>query len=169
MDIEEFYDQDPRRRSSDELELGRDWRDGYGVRYELSWVEDTGELYDMREPAPRGWGTPFGGIHVSHAHSTDEQEIAGMTVAVLGVVPSRQEVESILSGWEEAMGRENSIGWLVDRLRQAGLLAAPEAGETAAADPADPATATADTTATGTAAPGTPAPGTPAPGPAATT
>ncbi len=149
MDIEEFYDQDSRRRSSDELELGRDWHDGYGVRYELSWVEDTGELYDMREPAPRGWGTPFGGIHVSHAHSTDEQEIAGMTVAVLGVVPSRQEVESILSGWEEAMSGENSIGWLVDRLRQAGLLAAPEAGESAAADPG---TATADTATTGPAA-----------------
>lgn len=127
MDIEEFYDEDPRRRSSAELELGRDWHDGQGVRYELSWVEDTGELYVMREPVPEGWATPFGGIHVWHAHSTDEEEIAGMTVAVLCVIPTRAEVDSILSGWDEGMARPDSIEWLVGRLRKAGLLGAPAA------------------------------------------
>jgi hypothetical protein len=132
VDIEEFYDADPRRRSSAELELGRDWHDTHGVRYELSWVEDTGELYEMREPVPSGWATPFGGIHVSHAHSTDEEEIAGMTVAVLGVIPTRAEVDATLSGWEEAVGRPNSIDWLVGRLRKAGLLQAPEGSRPAA-------------------------------------
>lgn len=143
VDIEEFYDEDPRRRSSDELELGGDWHDAQGVRYELSWVEDTGELYVMREPVPTGWGTPFGGIHVWHAHSTDEKEIAGMTVAVLGVVPSRDDVQSILSGWEEAMDRAGSVEWLADRLRLAGVLAgAAPGGASPAADPpaADPPT-----------------------------
>ena len=52
MDIEEFYDGDPRRRPSAEIELGADWHDTHGTRYEVNWVEDTGELYLMREPAP---------------------------------------------------------------------------------------------------------------------
>ena len=45
MNIEDFYAEDERRRASSEVEFGRDWRDGAGVRYELSWVQDTGELY----------------------------------------------------------------------------------------------------------------------------
>ena len=64
VDIEEFYDADERRRRSAELELGRDWKDDHGVRYELNWVEDTGELYVMREPVPHDVADPFGGIHV---------------------------------------------------------------------------------------------------------
>jgi len=51
VDIEEFYDADDRRRQSAEIELGGDWHDAKGVRYELNWIEDTGELYVMREPA----------------------------------------------------------------------------------------------------------------------
>ena len=59
MDIEEFYDGDPRRRSSEETEFGRDWSDGTGVRSELSWVADTGELYVIaraRRPDRHGPG-----------------------------------------------------------------------------------------------------------------
>ncbi len=51
MDIEEFYDADPRRRESDEIEFGREWKDANGMRTELSWVAATGELYAMAEPA----------------------------------------------------------------------------------------------------------------------
>ncbi len=50
MDIEEFYDADPRRRTSEEIEFGRDWSDGSAIRCELAWVVDTGELYAMSEP-----------------------------------------------------------------------------------------------------------------------
>jgi hypothetical protein len=122
VDIEEFYDADPRRRSSAEVELGEDWHDAHGVRYELSWVEDTGELYVMREPVPGGWVTPFGGIHVFGAHSVDEQEVEGMTVAVVGTVGTRREVDRILSGWEGAMPASDSVAWLVGRLRDEGVL-----------------------------------------------
>lgn len=126
MDIEEFYDEDPRRRSSGEVELGRNWTDAHGVRYELSWVEDTGELYVMREPVPFTWPTPFGGIHVRGLHRDDEQEVEGMTVHVVATLPSRAEVGKLLTGWEDVVGREDSVAWLVDRLRSAGLLAAGE-------------------------------------------
>ena len=125
MDIEEFYDADPRRRSSAEVELGRDWRDADGVRYELSWVEGTRELYVVREPAPSGWATPFGGIHFRGTHSTDEKEIAGMTVAVLGTISSHEALEQILSGWEDAIAQPDSVAWLVARLRDVGVVTSP--------------------------------------------
>ena len=123
MDIEQFYDEDSRRRSSVEVEFGQDWRDAHGVRYELSWVEDTGELYVMREPAPSGWATPFGGIHARGSHSTDEKELEGMTVEVVGNVPSREEVERLLEGWQQAIEGPGSVAWLVGRLRERGVLA----------------------------------------------
>jgi hypothetical protein len=130
MDIEEFYDADPRRRSSVEVEFGQDWRDAHGVRHELSWIEDTGELYVMREPVPSGWATPFGGIHVRGAHSTDEKEIGEMSVAVVGHVQSREEVDRLLEGWEQAIEAPDSVAWLVQRLRERGVLA-PGAAVTA--------------------------------------
>ena len=50
MDIEEFYDANPARRSSEEVEFGRDWSDTQGNRCEISWVVDNGELYVMISP-----------------------------------------------------------------------------------------------------------------------
>ena len=122
VDIEEFYDADPRRRASAEIEFGRDWRDADGVRYELSWVEDTGELYMMREPVPGGWADPFGGIHASHTHEVDQREVEAMTLTVLGTVATREDVERDLEGWEEAMGRPEGVQWLADRLRERDIL-----------------------------------------------
>ncbi len=130
MDIEEFYDEDGRRRTSVEVEFGQDWRDAHGVRYELSWVEDTGELYVMREPVPSEWATPFGGVHTRGTHSTDEKEIEGMTVAVVGNVADRESVEQLLHGWQEAIEAADSVAWLVQRLRERGVLA-PGAAVTA--------------------------------------
>ena len=52
MDIEEFYDQDPRRQASDEIEFGREWFEN-GSRFEVAWIADTGEVYVMAEPSGR--------------------------------------------------------------------------------------------------------------------
>jgi hypothetical protein len=117
VDIEEFYDADERRRRSAEIELGIDWHDVHDVRYELNWIQDTGELYVMREPPPHEWGDPVGGIHVdvsSHA------PLDGMTVAVIGHIETRMELERILAGWETSMAETNSTNWLAERLRAAG-------------------------------------------------
>ncbi len=122
MDIEEFYDADERRRRSAELELGRDWHDRSGVRYELSWVEDTGELYVMREPVPTETLDPFGGIHVAGSHGVDEAEVQGMSVAVVGSVQRREDLERAVVGWQEAMAEPDSVAWLVARLRAHGIL-----------------------------------------------
>jgi hypothetical protein len=118
MDIEEFYDADQRRRRSAEIELGIEWRDKAGVRYELNWVEDTGELYVMREPVPPEWSDPFGGIHVN---AGDQAPTDGMTVAVVAHISTRAELERVLAGWEGRIGAPDSTAWLEDVLRTNGL------------------------------------------------
>ena len=81
MDIEEFYEADERRRRSEEIELGTEWHDRDGVRYEVSWVADTGELYVMREPAP-GMSEDLFGDEFSGSLPVD-----AVTVAVVGWIP----------------------------------------------------------------------------------
>jgi hypothetical protein len=112
MDIEEFYEADERRRRSEEIELGTDWHDAQGVRYELSWVADTGELYVMREPAGRSFEDPFGDVFASPV------PVDALTVAVLGWIPDRDRMEHVLDGWQDAMTRRDSVAWLAGRLSQ---------------------------------------------------
>ena len=63
MDLEEFYAADERRRKSAELEFGRDWYDDNG-RWGVSWVEDTGEVYVMREPNAAVTGSGAGDLEL---------------------------------------------------------------------------------------------------------
>jgi len=112
LDIEEFYAADERRRRSEEIELGTEWHDSDGARYELSWVADTGELYVMREPDVPMTEDPFGDVYRSKVPT------GAVTVAVVGWLPERNRMEEVLEGWESAMSEPNSIGWLADRLRQ---------------------------------------------------
>ncbi len=112
MDIEQFYEADERRRHSAELEFGRDWTDG-GLRCEVSWVEDTGELYLMREPAAGVLGDAFGDMVV---RSVSEHELG---VEVVGVVHGRDAISAVMSGWEAQMGKPDGIAWLRDRVDNA--------------------------------------------------
>lgn len=111
MDIEEFYDADPRRRESEEIEFGREWSDALGMRTELSWVEATGELYAMAEPAGSVEMDPLGDTRV------DDLPTEAVTVEILGTVASRDDVDQLLAGWEAVMEKgPNSIQWVRDRL-----------------------------------------------------
>ena len=121
MDIEEFYDGDARRRPSAEIELGTDWHDAHGTRYELNWVEDTGELYVMREPAPHAREDPFGGLHYS-MRSVEEKE---MTVHVVAQIDSLDNLHKILEGWQDAVELNGGAEWLAERLRSAGVATGP--------------------------------------------
>jgi len=116
MDIEQFYDQDERRRRSAEYEFGTNWFDTKGNRYELSWVEDTGELYAMLELVPEAdsW-TPFGDIEVENL------PVDRVVVTVVGNIPDHAEVERILDGWQEEMGKPDGISWVAERLRANGV------------------------------------------------
>ena len=54
MDIEEFYSADERRRQSAEVELGTNWFDAKGSRYELSWVRGHRRALRDARAGPRG-------------------------------------------------------------------------------------------------------------------
>jgi hypothetical protein len=120
MDIDEFYDGDPRRRPSAEIELGTDWSDEHGTRYELSWLEDTGELYIMREPQPHLREDPFGGVHPSFRASEEHK----MTVRVVAQIATHEELEKVLDGWQAAMAGDRGAEWLAERLKSAGVATA---------------------------------------------
>ena len=112
MDIEEFYDADPRRRASAELQFGMDWHDAHGRRYELNWIADTGELYVMQDDLPPVWYDPFGDSFVLDVKPEE------LGVRILKLVPGEDQVRALLQGWERVIGREDSIAWLVGRLRR---------------------------------------------------
>jgi hypothetical protein len=109
MDIEEFYDADPRRRQSAEVEFGRDWSDDAGGRTEVSWVADTGELYLMNEPIEPLYSDGLGDVEVQHVKAED------MTVEILTVVPTRAAVDAMLDGWQDVMNTPDSVAWVRER------------------------------------------------------
>ncbi|HUO48640.1 MAG TPA: hypothetical protein VMU09_07390, partial [Acidimicrobiales bacterium] len=121
MDIDEFYDADPRRRASAELELGSEWVGADGVNHELNYVEDTGELYVLREPAPHVTEDPFGGLHVSTPEGYEDK----ITVHVIAQIDSVASLHRIRDGGQEAMRGEDATGWLGTRLREAGVAVGP--------------------------------------------
>jgi hypothetical protein len=110
MNIEEFYEQDERRRQSEEIELGDAWHDASGHRRELTYVVDTGELYLMSAPDTKLLEDPFGDIAV------DAEPVEALTVDVIAVVPSSAELHGALEGWEDAMGKPSSVEWLKSKL-----------------------------------------------------
>jgi hypothetical protein len=116
MDIEEFYSSDERRRQSAEVELGTNWFDAKGSRYELSWVQDTGELYTMLELVPEAdsW-TPFGDTEV------EEMPVDRILVMVVGYIATLDEVEAVLAGWPDQMEKPDGISWVAERLRSHGV------------------------------------------------
>jgi hypothetical protein len=110
LDIEEFYDQNPQRRTSEEFEFGSDWHDAEGARYELNWIRDTGELYSMREPEEPVVTDPVGDRYVQPMPAKI------VTVDVLGNVATLEGVQHLLAGWPDAMDQPNSLQWVRDRL-----------------------------------------------------
>jgi hypothetical protein len=110
VDIEEFYDGDERRRTSEELQFGEDWHDGHGRRYELNWIADTGEVYVMQDDPPPVWSDPFGDV-VSVPVDADD-----LGVRVLTVVHDRADLLGRLDGWEQAMALPDGVSWLAGRL-----------------------------------------------------
>lgn len=117
MDIEGFYSADERRRASEEIEFGTEWHDAHGARYELSWVVDTGELYVMFEPTPRGFiEDPFGDVF-----SAGQVAVNQLTVAVVGWIADRATVDKVLAGWEDELLKQNSVAWIASRLQEAGV------------------------------------------------
>lgn len=100
------------------MELGTEWRDAQAVRYELNWIEDTGELYVMLEPPPPVWEDPFGDIYVQ---TNEKAPITGMTARVVAHLETHDQLEQVLDGWQAAMAEPDGIHWLADRLKAQGV------------------------------------------------
>lgn len=112
MDLEQFYDDDPRRRHSEELEFGRDWIDETG-RSVVSWVEATGEVYAMLEPVEAYSADGLGGMHPGRV------DVDELVVSVLGVVEGRPAIAAVMSGWEQAMADGGGLAWVRERIANA--------------------------------------------------
>jgi hypothetical protein len=125
VDIEEFYDENPVRRTSEELEFGREWTDDKGNRYEVSWVHDTGELYVMGEPVEPIFSDGLGDDFVQHLPTED------VVVTVLTTITDRSVIDRTLAGWSQAMPQPNSLAWLRDRLSHPPADGAPSSGDDA--------------------------------------
>ena len=106
MDIEEFYDANEQRRESQEIELGPMWSDAVGHTYELNYVVDTGELYLMAMPSPDLIEDPFGDMAV------DSEPVEDLTVEVIAVVPTTDELHQAIAGWEQEMTKPASAEWV---------------------------------------------------------
>ncbi len=74
MNIEEFYDRNGSRRTSDETCYGTEWRSANDSNhvFDLYWVADTGELYLMRKPDYSRWKPPL----VSREHVIEAERLA---------------------------------------------------------------------------------------------
>ena len=110
MDIEEFYDADPRRRASEEVPFGHEWTDADGGRYEVMWIADTGEVYAMFEPVEPIASDGVGDIFVQHMPTS------AVTVEVLGSVADRADIDTRLAGWADVMPERGSITWVRERI-----------------------------------------------------
>ena len=115
MDIEGFYDADPRRRHSEEVSLGRDWTDAVGTRWECNWVVDTGEVYLMQEPTEPVEMDPLGDTWVP------DMPMDVITVEVLSTIGERALLDRAVDGWSDAMAAPNSIEWIRGRVTQAAV------------------------------------------------
>ena len=98
-DENEFHTADPRRRSSDEVDLGATWRSAASEdAWRLAWLCETGELYLCQAG---GYPGP------------------SSQVRVLTVLPTEAELDDLLDGWREHRTDEDSLDWLKGRLRLA--------------------------------------------------
>jgi hypothetical protein len=90
--LADFYNDDPERLGSRELDMGLWWREERdGPLHRAAWVLSTGELYLARlGPSSEGGGT----------------------VEVLARVHRRERLEGSLRGWREQCGRPRSLQWL---------------------------------------------------------
>jgi hypothetical protein len=96
-----FYNADPRRLHSREVDIGLWWRESAeGPLHRAAWVRETGELYLVRLGAA---------------------EDGGGAVELLAKVSDRERLELALEGWREHCGEVRSLPWLRQRAAHLGL------------------------------------------------
>lgn len=98
---EVFYASEERRRYSGESDFGCWWRAGNLGRttYRVSAVKDTGEIYAVRLVQ---------GLH--------DEPAGEIELLASGLTPgSYVDAETLLQGWAEVCGSEDSLAWVRQR------------------------------------------------------
>jgi hypothetical protein len=111
LSLAAFYAADERRRDSRERDVGLWWRSERGPTYRAAWVQETGELY-LFQHALTGPGS--GAVHL----------VEGRFEAA--------ELDRLLDGWRDRVGRDGSFEWLIGALRPAAPAGAPAGSRPAA-------------------------------------
>jgi len=110
VDLKAFYEGDTRRRHSEEFEFGDQWSEG-GELFSIGWIAATGEVYATRlqvgGPMPMFNGT---------GPSPRATPLRLLQVQVLGIVEDAETISAVMSGWQKAMARPESVAWVRDRL-----------------------------------------------------
>jgi hypothetical protein len=112
LSLAAFYAADARRRDSRERDVGLWWRSERGPTYRAAWVQDTGELYLFQHGS--------GAVHL----------VAGRYEAA--------ELDRVLEGWRDRVGRDGSFEWMLETLRPAAPAGAPAGSRPAARAPRRP-------------------------------
>ena len=95
-DEDAFAADDPRRATSDQLDLGATWRwGGSNDAWRLTWIRATGELFVCRADGYDG-------------SCTD--------VSVLTVVAREADLDAMLDGWRERRTDPDGLSWVVGRV-----------------------------------------------------
>ena len=95
----EVWIRSPERWESQELDFGVHWtlqKRGITLKFRVSWIEKTGELYAVSLCPKRNF------------------------YVVLGRFKTEQEVEKAMDGWAELMWQKDSLRKLAERLGVAG-------------------------------------------------
>jgi hypothetical protein len=113
VNIREFYAASPVRRESEEVSFGAGWTEHLdpSATYRISWVQQTGEVYTVREPHPGGGLlAPVFDHYNIHQADVDELQVEILAVAVL------PDVTDAMTGWREHVAERDSLEWARDRL-----------------------------------------------------
>ena len=120
MDVDEFYS-DPRRGRSPQVQFGGAWLDNSGYSYFVVWVEQTGELYAIREVL-RGEGRALPLVALANPWilALPRRVDVEAEIFVLLTEPSRSRIDSLLEGWADLQGQSGGFEELIGRLDKAG-------------------------------------------------
>lgn len=128
--LDQFYTQDPRRRSH-ELHLGVGWRSrDYGLfEFSIFWIEGTKELCALRAPrrdvGPRG---PFSHAFFAPAplyHNIQPPKEKELGIEVLAVC-EEGEVRETLASWEEHVADPEGFEWVKEQVAEVRQATAPK-------------------------------------------
>jgi hypothetical protein len=117
VDVDEFFS-DPRRGRSPQVHFGGAWLDDSGYSYSIVWVEQTGELYAIREVLRTGG--PLLPLANPWILAMPRRADVEAEIFVLLTEPSRQGVDGLLDGWADLQGEPGGFEELIGRLDKAG-------------------------------------------------